>query len=125
MKTAEEVIAAARADLRAYGLYCTAPVQIDWQNKHTQGCVGICYPEKPAMVWVSPLLSGTALYRVVLHELGHVLGLNDRRSGIMAYKRYQPVDWMITPPTKAQRKAWSFEIAQEVLQLRRKQWKAA
>jgi Zn-dependent peptidase ImmA (M78 family) len=117
----EEIIRWARNDLAVYGLRVAGQVRIDWAQKHTADYLGIYYAGKSPIIWLNPALTGAALYRVVLHELGHALGLEHKNGPfLMAPKRCQPVDFQPIDPTPTQRRSWSYEIAEAVLKLRRR-----
>ncbi len=93
----------------------------DEKREHTADCWGIAYEDRK-LIWIHPGLLGAELYRVVLHEIGHILGLEHTRTGIMAAKKKDPADYQIKPPTLKQRKAWAYEIASQVLEHRRKKF---
>lgn len=121
----------AMEDLEGFVSVPAVALFIDHDRVHTQGLQGLYLPAsrfaRPAWatIWLNPDLRGSAMYRVALHELGHALGLDHTRTGIMAPKRRVPADFDQTDPTPAQRKRWCLEIARLVLMNRAKQWKAA
>lgn len=69
-------------------------------------------------------LAGCALFRVVLHEYGHALGLEHKHRGIMGPCRKTKADFAQTEPTPRQVKMWTSELARLVLENREKQWRA-
>ncbi len=78
------------------------------------------YAGEPADCWgfwapsfgivVNPKLRGRALWIVLLHEFGHALGLDHKRSGIMHCRPLRGgVD--LRAPTAKQKREWAEEIA--------------
>ncbi len=69
-------------------------------------------------VVVNPDLRGEALYRVLLHELGHALGLDHTRSGIMRRYPLHGLESRTASPTPAQKKRWVMQLARQVVEKR-------
>ena len=126
LKSSKDMVSLAIEDLSALGVDLDGIViHDDVKREHTADCWGAAYPDERE-IWIHPGLAGAELYRVVLHEIGHVLGLGHTTRGIMARKRGKnPADYQVKPPTITQRKAWCFEVAQAVLEYRRKTWRKA
>ncbi len=119
---ARRTINQVRADLRRLGLRPSCRVIRSCKLSDALGH----YSEDTNTVCVRDDIRGAALYRVVLHEFGHALGLDHRHTKcVMAPMRCTRSDFQETEPTLAQRKRWAFEIAQAVLELKRKHWEAA
>lgn len=79
--------------------------------------------EKTWEIAIRPQLKNARLYEVLVHEFGHVLGLNHVQDSrhIMSGARDRGSN--DEPPTFLQRKKRSRQIAQSVLQQRFKNWK--
>lgn len=125
LKLGDHTVSQAIEDLAEFGVDLDGiMIHRDIKRRHTSDCFGIAYTDKRE-IWIHPGLIGAELYRVVLHEIGHVLGLEHTRDGIMAAKRKAPEDFQTKSPTLRQRRAWCFEVAQAVLEYRRKTWRKA
>jgi len=69
-------------------------------------------------------LIGCALFRVLLHEYGHALGLDHNTRGIMGACQNTRADFSERPPTPRQIKMWTTELARLVLRHRERKWHA-
>lgn len=123
-KSPQLVIDIARRDLAAFGLRTDVQVHIDQTGEHVgSDAWGVCYDvdRVPTSIWVSNSLQGAALYRVVLHELGHAFGLDHVRTKghIM---RAHPLRGVKATLTTKTRRAWAYELALAVLAHRLKKF---
>jgi hypothetical protein len=79
--------------------------------------VGLYSPDDKLIV-LDEGLRGAGLYRVLLHELGHHLGLEHSSRGIMYRHPRSRSDMSEAEPTDRQRRRWCLEIAALVLRHR-------
>ena len=120
------IVKQAQKDLDALGCGVWCPVESGPEGQHADypDAIGL-YHFQSDKIWVRDDQEGAALYRVVLHELGHALGLEHHKGrGIMAPKRHsRSPDFQRTAPTLRQRRRWAAEIARAVLELRQRRIK--
>lgn len=83
---------------------------------------GACYVDEKR-IEISNNIGGAKFYRTVLHEIGHALGLDHTRVGIMAAGKEKPDDRQ-TGPWLRERRRWCAELARMVLKRRLREWRA-
>lgn len=99
--------------------YCLASVGLDTRKVRVRAgraddCWGFWAPG--IGVVVNPDLQGEALYRVLIHEIGHALGLDHTRSGIMRTHPIRGLEQRTELPTATQKKRWVMQIARLVVE---------
>lgn len=85
--------------------------------------VGLYWPDENK-IEIRAGLVGCALWRVLLHEYGHALGLGHTKSGLMGRCRYTKADFSDKEPTERQQKVWTTELVRLVLKDKEKKWRA-
>ncbi len=107
-----------RSALQAVGLHTECRIRP--ADLSEEDCWGFWQQE--VGVVVHHKLRGIALWRVLLHEVGHEFGLDHRKRGLM--KRKTLSRWLcFDEPTPSQKKRWTMELARLVLRHRGKKWR--
>jgi Matrixin len=122
----QRILDQVESDLNDVGLLESSftRVRFDYAGEYTEDCLGVFFQLLETgdvnEIYVRPSLTGAALYRVILHEYGHALGLGHAPRGVMAPQPRARSDFMKHDPTPAQRRRWTLEIAQAVMKHRAK-----
>lgn len=101
--------------------HCLAAVGLDVRRVRVRtgrmdDCWGFWAPSIGVVVHVD--LRGEALYRILLHEFGHALGLDHTRTGLMRRYPLRGYERRADLPTGVQKKRWVMQLARAVLRQR-------